>query len=166
MHHTTVQLETAPQQRLQIKQFDESELKDGEITSSKDKNSMLSTDDEPRHTFRQRLASSKNWLDQSVVSSSNSSSRSCQSVDERAVVPNRFLKSKKKAFEFRVSQRFERSYFLDPFDGLSFRSEVISSSKMAPKATLSLPPSSSSPQMGQSRSFLKDESREDPSASK
>ena len=89
-------------------------LKDSEIISSKDKASIISTDDEPRNLIRNTIAEAKHWI-------------SLEHDSDRKPT-----KPKKKGADFKLPKKLEKSYIFDPVDGTGYRSEVISSNKMSP----------------------------------
>ena len=139
--HSSLDSNTQPQPRVQIEKF-----KEGEIVSSKEHNALVSTDDDHKSSNERKITTVKSWLD--LTEANN---------EEQMMLPSKSSsRSKKRAFEIKMSQRRERAYKLDPLDGPSFRSEVISSSHMPPRASTSqLPLSSSSYRWDKLDTFMK-----------
>lgn len=95
--------------------------RESDILSSRDRNSVISTDDEPEYTFKDKLTSVKTWL----TIPKPIGFGPFESV-RRFINPK--IAKLRKPIELKFPKKFEKSYSLDP---PMYRSEVIASSKLA-----------------------------------
>eukprot|EP00331_Platyophrya_macrostoma_P013849 CAMPEP_0176419906 /NCGR_PEP_ID=MMETSP0127-20121128/8312_1 /TAXON_ID=938130 /ORGANISM="Platyophrya macrostoma, Strain WH" /LENGTH=407 /DNA_ID=CAMNT_0017800445 /DNA_START=171 /DNA_END=1394 /DNA_ORIENTATION=+ len=116
--------------------YDPDRIRETEIVSSKDKNSMISTDDEYRKSIRPHFVEKQEEEKKNAVSlsgdSNEASNPQSQSEEERSIVTT--SKSvripRKKSGEFKIPKKLERVFAFDPLDGKGYRTEVISSNKL------------------------------------